>query len=180
MERFMKEQAIQKVSEVWDMPLGLSEKVRKENVMVLNHILADSMVLRDMYKKHHWQVAGEHFYSLHLLYDKHYAEQLTLIDEIAERIQLLGGVSIAMAEDVLKYTQIKKIPTERESSTVQLQRLVEAHKALITGVRKAAKKTANNGDDGTNDLLVSSVLRTNEFQSWFIVSHLQAKYTQIT
>jgi starvation-inducible DNA-binding protein len=164
---------LQQIGDLWDMPIALDEKARKQSVLLLNTILADSMVLRDMYKKHHWQVVGDTFYSLHLLYDKHYQEQLELIDTLAERIQLLGGVAIAMAEDVVKYTKIKKIPSAREPAETQLTRLVEAHKTVLEQVRKAAKKTAQLGDDGTNDLLVSQVLRTNEFQAWFIVSHLQ-------
>jgi starvation-inducible DNA-binding protein len=53
--------------------------------------LADTMMLRDLYKKHHWQVAGQTFYQLHLLFDKHYTEQSTLVDALAERIQSLGA-----------------------------------------------------------------------------------------
>src|SRR5437762_10881870 len=79
------------------MPIALSEKVCKETVENLNQLLADTIKLRDLYKKHHWQVAGPTFYQLHLLFDKHYDEQNGLVDSIAERIQLLGGVSIAMA-----------------------------------------------------------------------------------
>lgn len=50
-----------------------------------------TMTLRDMYQKHHWQVAGMTFYQPHLLFDKHHGEQGELVDTIAERIQLLGG-----------------------------------------------------------------------------------------
>jgi starvation-inducible DNA-binding protein len=82
------------------MPLALSESACLESVANLNQLLADTMTLRDLYKKHHWQVAGPTFYQLHLLFDKHYDEQAELVDTIAERIQLLGGVSLAMAADV--------------------------------------------------------------------------------
>ena len=54
--------------------------------------------------------AGSTFYQLHLLYDKHYDEQVELVDSIAERIQLLGGVSLAMTADVAKTTQIERPP----------------------------------------------------------------------
>src|SRR6266849_4907288 len=79
------------------MPIALAESACKESVDNLNQLLADTMTLRDLCKKHHWQVCGPTFHQLHLLFDKHYAEQSTLIDAIAERIQLLGDVSIAMA-----------------------------------------------------------------------------------
>jgi hypothetical protein len=74
----------------------------------LNQLVADTMTLRDLYKKSHWQVAGPTFYQLHLLFDKHFEEQVELVDSIAKRIQLLGGVSIAMAPDVAETMQIEQ------------------------------------------------------------------------
>jgi len=154
------------------LPIALDESVCADSVGDLNQILADTMTLRDLYKKHHWQVAGGTFYQLHLLFDKHYEEQVKLIDEIAERIQLLGGLSIAMAADVAEMTRVPRPPRGREEALVQLSRLLEAHEIVIREVRQAAKAAADHGDDGTNDLLVSSVLRTNELQVWFLAEHL--------
>jgi starvation-inducible DNA-binding protein len=154
------------------LPIALDESVCAGSVKDLNQILADTMTLRDLYKKHHWQVAGETFYQLHLLFDKHYEEQVKLIDDIAERIQLLGGVSIAMAADVAEITRVPRTPRGREPALGQLSRLLEAHEIVIREVRQAARAAADQGDDGTNDLLVSSVLRTNELQVWFLAEHL--------
>ena len=154
------------------LPIGLSEQVCHESVEALNQILADTITLRDMYKKHHWQVVGETFYQLHLLFDKHYEEQNTLVDEVAERIQLLGGISIAMAADVAETTSIERPPRGREEVPVQLSRLLEAHEQILKEARDYAKAADERGDDGTNDLLVSDVIRTNELQVWFIAEHL--------
>ena len=130
------------------------------------------MTLRDMYKKHHWQIAGPTFFQLHLLYDKHYKEQVALVDSIAERIQLLGGVSIAMAADVAETTMIPRPPRGREGALAQLSRLLEAHAIIILATRSDAAKINSLGDFGTNDMLVSDVLRTNEMQVWFLSEHL--------
>ena len=138
----------------------------------LNQLLADTMTLRDLYKKSHWQVAGPTFYQLHLLYDKHYDEQVELVDSIAERIQLLGGVSIAMAADVAETTLIERPPRGREEVPVQLSRLLDAHQVIIRESRTLARRASLLGDDGTNDLAVSEVLRTNELQVWFLSEHL--------
>src|SRR5947199_287401 len=138
----------------------------------LNQLLADTMTLRDLSKKSHWQVAGPTFYQLHLLYDKHVDEQVGLVDSIAERIQLLGGVSIAMAPDVAETTQIERPPRGREEIPVQLSRLIDAHQIIIQQARQLARRAAELGDDGTNDLVVSDVLRTNELQIWFLSEHL--------
>jgi starvation-inducible DNA-binding protein len=154
------------------LPLELEEPIRLEMTEQLNQLLADTMTLRDLYKKCHWQVAGPTFYQLHLLYDKHYDEQVELVDSVAERIQLLGGVSVAMAADVAETTQIERPPRGREEVPVQLSRLIDAHQIIIRQVRTLARRASELGDDGTNDLVVSEVLRTNELQVWFLSEHL--------
>jgi starvation-inducible DNA-binding protein len=163
---------IQQYGTIARLPIGLEEKVCAASVETLNQILADTITLRDLYKKHHWQVVGHTFYQLHLLFDKHYEEQSNLVDELAERIQLLGGISIAMAHDVAELTQIQRPPRGREEVPVQITRLLEAHEIILKQSRQAAREAAERGDDGTNDLLVSNVIRTNEFQVWFLAEHL--------
>ena len=154
------------------LPIDLEEAVRLEMTAQLNQVLADTMTLRDLYKKCHWQVAGPTFYQLHLLFDNHYDEQVELVDAVAERIQLLGGVSIAMSADVAEMTKIGRPPRGREEVAVQLSRLLDAHQVVIREVRVMARRASEIGDDGTNDLLVSQVLRTNEMQVWFLSEHL--------
>jgi starvation-inducible DNA-binding protein len=154
------------------LPLELEGPVRLEMTAQLNQLLADTMTLRDLYKKSHWQVAGPTFYQLHLLLDKHFGEQENLVDAIAERIQLLGGVSIAMAHDVAETTRIDRPPRGREEVPVQLSRLLDAHQIIIRECRPLARRASAIGDDGTNDLVVSDLLRTNELQVWFLSEHL--------
>ncbi|HWG36731.1 MAG TPA: DNA starvation/stationary phase protection protein [Terriglobales bacterium] len=138
----------------------------------LNQLLADSMTLRDLYKKCHWQVSGPTFYQLHLLFDKHFAEQVELADAIAERIQLLGGVSLAMAPDIAETTAIPRPPRGREEVPEQLSRLLDAHQIIIAACRELARTADEVGDAGTNDLVVSQILRTNELEAWFVSEHL--------
>ena len=159
---------IQKYGTVANRAISLAHKVRLASADSLNQILADTMTLRDMYKKHHWQVSGPTFYQLHLLFDKHYGEQVEIVDALAERVQTLGGVAIAMAHDVAETTRIVRPPRGREDATVQLFRLLQAHELIIDESREAARAAAARGDDGTNDLLVSDVLRANELQVWFV------------
>jgi len=154
------------------LPLELEEPVRLEMTERLNQLLADTMTLRDLYKKSHWQVAGPTFYQLHLLFDKHFNEQSELVDTIAERIQLLGGLSIAMAPDVAETTQIERPPRGREEVPVQISRLLDAHQIIIRDCREPAKRASTLEDEGTNDVVVSDVLRTNELQVWFLSEHL--------
>ncbi|WP_434042450.1 MULTISPECIES: Dps family protein [Sorangium] len=153
-------------------PLGLGDDVRAASVKALNQVLSDTMVLRDLYKKHHWQVSGATFYSLHLLLDKHYEEQAKLVDELAERVQTLGGIAIAMPHDVAEMTKIERPPRGREEVPVQISRLLEAHEQILLESREAASKAGEAGDAGTDDLLISEVVRVNEMQVWFLSEHL--------
>lgn len=164
----------QEFGTVIKLPTGLKEEAALESTRNLNQVLADTKVIVDMYKKHHWQVSGPTFYQLHLLFDAHYEKQLELVDLIAERIQALGGIAIAMAHDVAEHTRIERPPIGREEVPVQLSRLLEAHELILKEAREYAEAASKNGDDGTNDLLVSNVIRTNESQVWFLAEHLVA------
>ena len=157
---------------IQDLPIGVEASARSQIVDRLNVLLADTLSLRDLYKKSHWQVGGPTFYQLHLLFDKHFEAQVDLADMIGERIQILGGVSIAMAHDVADLTRLQRPPRGREEVPVQISRLLEAHQLIIKDARDIAKKADELGDDGTNDLAISNVVRTNELQVWFISEHL--------
>ena len=163
---------VQAFGTIRPLPQGLDADRLAPLVDDLNQLLADTMTLRDMYKKHHWQVVGPTFYALHLLFDKHFGEQNELVDAVAERIQLLGGVSIAMAHDVAETTLIPRPPKGREEVPVQISRLLHAHEIVIKEARAMAKRAAEAGDDGTNDLLISDVIRRNELQVWFVAEHV--------
>ena len=163
---------LQHFGSITNRPIALEASVRATSVENLNQVLADTMTLRDMYKKHHWQVAGPTFYQLHLLFDKHYDAQSELVDLLAERIQSLGGVSIAMAPDVAELTLIPRPPRGRETVPVQISRLLHGHEIILQEARAMARRAAEAGDDGTNDLLVSDVIRPGEMQVWFLSQHL--------
>lgn len=163
---------IQPYGTLRQLPLVLSYDARLESVQLLNQILADSLILYALYKKHHWLMRGPTFYQLHLLLDKHAAEQLELIDTLAERVQTLGGIAIADPRQVAEITTIRRPPNGAEEVPVMLSRLLEAHETIIEEVRVAIDKTAASGDVGTNDVLTSDVLRLNEKQVWFLAEHL--------
>jgi starvation-inducible DNA-binding protein len=163
---------IQAFSSLISMPIALAQDGRRKSVDNLNQLLADTITLRDLYKKHHWQVAGHTFYQLHLLFDKHFGEQNELVDMIAERIMMLGGISIAMSADVAEMTLIPRPPKGREAVPVQISRLLHAHEIVLKEVRTMARQATDDGDDGTNDLLVSNLIRINEAQVWFVAEHV--------
>jgi starvation-inducible DNA-binding protein len=153
-------------------PIALSAGTRRESCTLVNQILADTIILYHLYKKHHWMMRGHTFHQLHLLLDKHASEQIELIDVMGERVQILGRVAIADPRHVAEVTKIKRPPNGVEEVPVMLSRLLEAHELIITELREAIDQTAANQDSGTNDLLVSQTLRTNELQVWFLAEHL--------
>jgi starvation-inducible DNA-binding protein len=154
------------------LPIALSHEARLLSCQLLNQILADTLILYSLYKKHHWQMRGPTFEQLHLLLDKHAGEQLELIDTLAERVQQLGGVAIAEMRHVAEVTTIERSPDGIEEVPAMLSRLLFAHETIITAVRAAIEQTAQNGDGGSNDLLMGDVLRTHEQQVWFLAEHL--------
>jgi starvation-inducible DNA-binding protein len=153
-------------------PLSLNEPARKASVEGVNQVLADTMYLRDMYKKHHWQVSGHTFYQLHLLFDKFFDEVSDLVDLIGERVQTLGGVAVAMPNDVVEMTRIQRPPRGREEVPVQLSRLLEALAVVLGECHRAVQIARKNGDDGTDNLIASEVIPTLEKQVWFLSEHL--------
>jgi starvation-inducible DNA-binding protein len=163
---------IQDFGTVRQFPIGLSHDARMYSCQRLNQALADTQILYALYKKHHWLMRGATFYQLHLLLDKHAGEQLELVDQIAERIQTLGGVAVGDPRHVAEVTAIPRAPDGVEEVPAMLSRLLEAHEMILADAHDAAARTAEMGDDGTNDLLVSDVIRTGEMQAWFLAEHL--------
>ena len=155
-----------------ELPIALPTKARAGSCRLLNEILSDTMVLYAMYKKHHWLVAGPTFYQLHLLFDKHAEEQLELIDLLAERVQSLGGIAVGDPRQAAELTSIERPPNGAEEVSVMLDRTLRAHETILRKVRSAIKATEESEDWGTNDLLMSDVLRRHELQVWFLAEHV--------
>ncbi|HLY14447.1 MAG TPA: DNA starvation/stationary phase protection protein [Candidatus Limnocylindrales bacterium] len=154
------------------LPIALAAEARGESAQLLNEILADTMILYGLYKKHHWLVAGPTFYQLHLLFDKHAAEQLELIDLLAERVQSLGAIAVGDPRHAAELTTIERPPNGAEDVPVMIDRLLDAHETVIEKIRAAIDKTEESKDWGTNDLLMGDVLRRHELQVWFIAEHV--------
>ncbi|GAA2327987.1 DNA starvation/stationary phase protection protein [Streptomyces cuspidosporus] len=167
-----KSPVVQEFGTVKQFPIALSYEARMYSCQRLNKVLADTQILYGLYKKHHWSMRGATFYQLHLLLDKHAGEQLELVDTIAERVQTLGGVAVGDPRHVAEITSIPRPPDGVEEVPAMLSRLLEALETILTDAHDAAARTAELGDDGTNDLLVSQVIRTGELQAWFLAEHL--------
>jgi starvation-inducible DNA-binding protein len=163
---------IQRFGTLRDLPIALPDRARASSCDLLNEILADSMVLYNLYKKHHWLVAGPTFYQLHLLFDKHAEEQNELVDLLAERVQSLGGIAVGDPRHAAELTTIERPPDGAEEVAVMIDRTLRGHETVIRKVRAGIKATEESGDWGTNDLLMGDVLRRHELQVWFLAEHV--------
>ncbi|MGW1818769.1 Dps family protein [Streptomyces sp. NPDC002125] len=167
-----KGEVVQEFGTVKQFPIGLSYEARIYSCQRLNQLLADTQILYGLYKKHHWLMRGATFYQLHLVLDKHAGEQLDIVDALAERVQTLGGVAVGDPRHVAEITSVPRPPDGVEEVPAMLSRLLEAHETILAAAHDAAARAAGLGDDGTNDLLVSQVIRTGELQAWFLAEHL--------
>src|SRR5437016_8562949 len=163
---------IQAFGTVRQFPLALSHETRMYSCQRLNQIHDDTQILYALDKKHHWLMRGATFSQLHLLLDKHADEQLALVDKIAERVQTLGGIAVGDPRHVAEITKVPRPPNGCEEVPAMLSRLLEAHELILSDAHEAAARADELGDDGTNDLIVSQVIRTNETQTWFLAEHL--------
>ena len=163
---------LQRFGTLRTLPIGLPDAARRASCETLNEILADSMVLYSMYKKHHWLVAGPTFYQLHLLFDKHAEEQTEIIDVLAERVQSLGGIAVGDPRHAAELTTIDRPPNGAEDVPAMIHRLLNAHEAIIEKVRDGIDATEESKDWGSNDILMSDVLRRHELQVWFVAEHV--------
>src|SRR6266705_5150262 len=163
---------IQAFGTVRQFPLALSHETRMYSCQRLNQLLADTQILYALYKKYHWLMRGATFSQLHLLLDKHADERRALVDTIAERVQTLGGIAVGDPRHVAEITRVPRPPDGCEEVPAMLSRLLEAHELILSDAHDAAGRVAALGDNGTNDLIVSDVIRTGELQAWFLAEHL--------
>jgi len=163
---------IQPFGHLVKLPIALAENACRESVDNLNQLLADTMTLRDLYKKHHWQLRGRLSINSIFCSTNTTSSRTSLSIRSLSGIQLLGGVSIAMAHDVAETTLIPRPPKGREEVPIQISRLLHAHEIVLKEARAMARRAVEAGDDGTNDLIVSDVIRRNELQVWFVAEHV--------
>lgn len=154
--------------------LALDPDAVKKNARNLQVILANTIYMYQLYKKYHWHVTGKDFYQYHLLFDKHAGEQPALIDGIAERMRTLGLDVAAMPMDVSADATLSEKEAAGHDPQAMVRNLLNAHEEYLKHVREAVAVTEDAGDDGTNDLLVSDVMRVHELQTWFIRSSVAA------
>lgn len=153
---------------------SLPEKIRIEIVAVLHSRLADSIDLMMQAKQAHWNLKGEHFFSMHGVFDKVYADTGVYVDLIAERIVQLGGIAQGTVRAAANASGMPKYPQDISSGSKHVAALAHAIAFYGEMIREAIDLATQLGDAGTADLL-TQVSRGTDSNLWFVEAHEQAE-----
>jgi len=155
--------------------IGLSDTQRQGVVELLNKDLADTYLLLVKTKKHHWDVVGPQFMTLHKLWQEHY-EALTInVDEIAERVRTLGGYPVGTMEGFLKICTLKENVGKVPTATGMVSQLLDDHEQVIRNLRKHIDQCGEEfKDDGTADFL-TGLMEQHEEIAWMLRSFIEGE-----
>lgn len=156
-----------------DLKLGFKENGFKKEEKNLQIALANSIFIYNLYKKYHWHVRGRDFYQYHLLFDEHAKQQLPIIDSLAERLRTLGFMAPGMPGDVERNKSVNEPDTSDFTPLVLCESLLKVHDAYLKHLRSTIDIADEVDDEGTEDFLVSDVLRVHELQVWFLRSSIE-------
>ena len=153
--------------------IGISPKNLKAVTSLLSVVLADEVLLYTKTRKFHWNVAGESFMELHLLFEKQYNELEEAIDEIAERINKLGSKTIGTMKEFLEATHLKEAPGEYPNRKDMIKELLTDHETVIVELRQAVEQCQDEYKDaGTADFL-TGLMEAHETNAWKLRRYLE-------
>lgn len=145
--------------------IGISENHLKKSIDLLSKSLADEVTIYTKVRKFHWNVAGESFMELHKLFQAQYTELEEVIDEMAERINKLGGKTIGTMGEFLQITSIKESPNVYPNQKEMLKELLSDHETIIKELRKNIDESEDNKDAGTADFF-TGLMQQHETMAW--------------
>lgn len=152
--------------------IGMSEIHLQRSINLMSIILSDEMTLYIKTRKFHWNVAGESFMELHKLFEKQYTELEVIIDEVAERINKLGGKTIGTMNEFTLLSRIVEHPNKYPVQKAMISELLSDHEMLISELRKDIDICADECHDvGSADLL-TGILQQHESIAWILRRYL--------
>lgn len=152
--------------------IGITENNLKNSVTLLSTVLADEMTLYVKTRKFHWNVSGESFMEIHKLFEDQYKQLEASIDEVAERINKLGGKTIGTMSEFSELTNLKESPKKYPSQKEMLKELLDDHETVIVELRKdIVTSEEENKDIGTTDFL-TGLMAQHETIAWILRRYL--------
>lgn len=152
--------------------IGLTAKSRKKIKGVLCGVLADQHVLYIKVRNFHWNLIGGRFHSLHVHFEEMYGELAVSIDETAERIRMIGGVSLGSMSEFLDSASLKETKGKLVEGDDAIKELLADNEAVIRKLREEIPGVGDLDDHGTEDFLVS-LLQKHETSAWMLRSYLE-------
>ena len=153
--------------------IGLLDKNRDSVVRILNTTLADEMVLLVKTRNYHWNVTGPQFNDLHKFLDAQYGELNEIVDEVAERARMLGGMAMGTMGEFQKQSRLKEHPSQHPSAKSMLSNLLNDHESIIRTMRADLQICQDShGDAGTADFL-TGLMEKHEKMAWMLRSFLE-------
>lgn len=146
--------------------IGISEKNRTAVAEGLKRLLADSYTLYLQTHNFHWNVTGPQFRELHLMFEEHYTELATAVDDIAERIRTLGVHAPGTYKAFAKLSAIKEVEEIPEAGEM-VRLLTQGHEQVVKTSRKALKLAQDAGDE-SSAALISDRMRVHEKTAWML------------
>jgi len=148
--------------------IGLASDVRVPVVDMLNISLANESVLSQKTRSAHWNGSGPGFLELHIFFETQYKQLNEIVDKIAERTRMLGGIALGSFQEFLDHTQIKNQP----DNIPDVLHLLADHETIIRNLREDIRKCSEDyEDDATVDLLVG-VMSLHEKMAWMLRSYI--------
>jgi len=162
----------QNTSDSLPINIGIDEESRAAVCKILSQVLANQHVLYIKKRNFHWNLVGERFHTLHVFYQEQYAALEKSIDETAERIRQLGGVSPGSMAELLELASLKEFKGELIYGEDSIKALVEDHETSSRGLRDHIATIEDKGDVGTADYL-TGLLQGHEQMAWMLRSFLK-------
>ncbi|MBA5791423.1 DNA starvation/stationary phase protection protein [Flavobacterium sp. xlx-214] len=150
--------------------LGLPEKETKENIELLNTLLANFQVYYQNLRGLHWNIRGKRFFELHVKFEELYNQAQLRIDEIAERVLTLGGTPLHTFEDYMSKNSLE-IGKNITNDEVAVQLIVKSLATLLMIERTILEKSGAINDEGTN-ALISDLITEQEKDIWMMQAFL--------
>lgn len=153
--------------------IDLTNEQRKGVVKILSKVLADEYVLLVKTKNYHWNVRGHHFHDLHIFFDKQYEQLIERVDEVAERIRMLGELTPGTLEEFLKLARLKEEAGNSPEYPKMLENLLNDHETTIRNLRAELKTCEDvHHDMGTTDFL-TGLMEKHEAMAWMLRAFLE-------
>lgn len=159
-------------SEKQSVEIGLNTQERESVAQLLYHLLADEHVLYLKSRNYHWNVTGIHFQQLHTLFQEQYTILEQRIDEIAERIRVLGFFTPGSMDEMKTFARLKETGHLQGDAFKMIENLMHDHEMITQVLRRDAQLAADTYRDVVTSGFLETLIEEHEKMAWMLRAHL--------